>query len=512
MFRSTVSKLAVVAGAVAIGGVLYYLLTNGNNSNPVESPFQPRRRRSFNSVTPNEMIRLIEDTYDVHVAPLVKYRSYLAYNKFAEEVEEIKKKYGENIEEIKKKVQPPPSLLFIGLPGIGKSEAVKDAAMRIAEKYGLEFVDYTGKEYKQIIEHPNNYFVFVDLRLTSVEPADLMGLPRLREVGGREVSDYVPFGWAEVLSVAPGVLFLDEFTNIQRDDVMAAAYQLVLDRRAGFTKFSPDVMIIAAGNSPEQSAIARELPAPALDRFEKYDSIPPTLDDWVSYMYRKHGDNWSKWVLIYASATDFFNTYAMTKLPAETLEKFPTPRSLTRLAVELYRLFSEPAKKAGKEVDEYIADIVAKKSGWEWRILSEKIEANIGKKEKDMFLMIVGLKPLSPEELLKNPDKLKEELEKLKEDKVKMRAYATAEAVLLALWMEKKYRENKKEEIKKNADKLGKIADILFEYLEPVVVATMMMPACRRRDVDVKQAIADHSKHMIKEATKLLKIISGEEK
>jgi hypothetical protein len=72
-----------------------------------------------------------------------------------------------------------PSLLFVGEPGVGKSETARTVAMELAKKYNLEFLDFTGiGTLRKVAEKPYGYFVYVDLRLTSMEPSDITGIPR----------------------------------------------------------------------------------------------------------------------------------------------------------------------------------------------------------------------------------------------------------------------------------------------------------------------------------------------
>jgi hypothetical protein len=94
---------------------------------------------------------------------------------------------------------------------------------------------------------PDKYFVYVDLRLTECEPSDLIGIPRDVDSSVQ----YKPLMWARCLSRSAGVLFLDELTNLQRPDVISACYKLLYDRKAGFTAFHEDVLVVAAGNTPE---------------------------------------------------------------------------------------------------------------------------------------------------------------------------------------------------------------------------------------------------------------------
>jgi hypothetical protein len=229
-------------------------------------------------------------------------------------------------------------IIILGPPGIGKSEAVVQAAERIARKLNRKFIKYDDDKYDEIMQHPDEYFVFVDLRLTEVEPSDLMGIPR--EKNGTMF--YIPPSWAKVLSKAPGILFLDELTQVQRDDIFAAAHKILLDKMAGFTRFHPDVMVVAAGNTPEDSPIARPLPTSLINRTLVIRADRPSIDEWAKYMEEKYGDKWDKRVyafLMYQS-DKFIEPINTNEL--ERLDNFATPRTYTMAAVRLAELANAP--------------------------------------------------------------------------------------------------------------------------------------------------------------------------
>lgn len=220
------------------------------------------------------------------------------------------------------------SLLILGPPGIGKSTGVNEASKELALMKDKEFVDYDDSIADNILAKPEKYFVLVDLRLTEVEPADLLGIPKERQGG----VSYVPFLWARTLSQSDGILFIDEFTNIQRLDVITAAYKLVLEHRAGFTKFNKNVMVIAAGNSPKESSVSNLLPAPLIDRFTIVETEKPTIEAWTDWM-DKNFENWDKRTLGYLR--HFNEDFLKTPRDPETLTNFPSPRSWTKLSTLL---------------------------------------------------------------------------------------------------------------------------------------------------------------------------------
>ena len=235
------------------------------------------------------------------------------------------------------------SMLLIGAPGIGKSESVKQLAEEIAKHSDKKFVelefrwengeivDYSAvfKKAIDILRNPDEYFVLIDLRLTECEPTDLLGIPRDFSVEDLKVFDYVPFIWQLVASASAGILFLDEITNVKRMDIRAVMYKLLRDRRAGWLKFHDDLLVVGAGNRPEDAVVASLLDAPVVNRVLVLRIKPPSVDEWAEYMDRYVEDYDRRVVAFLQRFPDF-----LFQQPddAETLNPFPTPRTWTELA------------------------------------------------------------------------------------------------------------------------------------------------------------------------------------
>lgn len=134
---------------------------------------------------------------------------------------------------VKAKVVP-----FIkGSPGIGKSAIVK----AFAKQYGL---------------------YLIDLRLSQVDPCDLLGFPNINKEAGR--SGYMPMDTfpLEGDKIPDGYngwcLFLDELPGAE-PAVQKAAYKLILDRLVGNRALHERVVIVAAGNLETDNAFVEDL-------------------------------------------------------------------------------------------------------------------------------------------------------------------------------------------------------------------------------------------------------------
>jgi len=244
-------------------------------------------------------------------------------------------------------------LLFLGAPGVGKSMVVEESARDIAKQLDKTFIKVVVRwssalkkfvinregehEIEKVLADSDQYFIFTDFRLSTVEPSDLSGPLRSRE----GIAYYDPLLWAVLHSASPGILFLDEITWIQREDVWAVAPQLVLDKIAGITAFHPDTLVIAAGNRPEDAgALIRMIHNPLLNRFKVVRISPPSVDEWAEWMQDRYDDNWDK--RVYGFLKRFADEEYLLRVPKtpEGLEGFPTPRSWTWLGLDLREGFT----------------------------------------------------------------------------------------------------------------------------------------------------------------------------
>ena len=230
-------------------------------------------------------------------------------------------------------------ILLIGAPGIGKTEVVKQKAEEEAKKLNKIFVDLREADdelIQQIFENPSKYYVFIRVVAPHVFPEDL-GIPKMINHSTKDYVEFVPPKVLRVLSIPEihGVLFIDEITNVQRDDQISMYYSIILEKEAGFQlRLSRNIKIICVGNPPEWSEIVRPLPKPLRNRMILLYVSPPTIEEWIKYMNERYNDGWEKLIGAYLKVypEDFI------KPPVNDWDNFPTPRSWTQLAIKLYGL------------------------------------------------------------------------------------------------------------------------------------------------------------------------------
>jgi len=168
-----------------------------------------------------------------------------------------------------------------GPPGIGKSELVEGICTELG-----------GAMY--------------DLRLGQMEPTDIRGIPFYNKDAG--IMD-----WAQPVDLPQGeqlvidalldnvgehdettkikdmpvvVLFLDEM-NSAPPSVLAAAYQLILNRRIGKYKLPENVVILAAGNRESDKGVTFRMPTPLANRFVHFE-MKVSFDDWFEWAVKNN--------------------------------------------------------------------------------------------------------------------------------------------------------------------------------------------------------------------------------
>src|SRR6185369_3665259 len=130
-----------------------------------------------------------------------------------------------------------------GKPGVGKSEAWRQVADE--EKIG-----------------------FIDLRLAQMDPVDLRGLPSLHNAKEVLYTTWArPDFWPVVARDGErGIILFDELGDCSKA-MQSAAYQIILDGRAGPHVIPPGWYRAAAGNSQAHRAGAQAMSTALANRF-----------------------------------------------------------------------------------------------------------------------------------------------------------------------------------------------------------------------------------------------------
>jgi MoxR-like ATPase len=122
-----------------------------------------------------------------------------------------------------------------------------------------------------------------------------------------------------VTGKAEAIVALEEF-NSAPPSVMAAAYQLILDRRLGDYCVPEGVMLLAMGNRDSDKGVTFKLPKPVANRFVHIEMVEH-IDDWMG---------WSVMAGIHSDIVGYLARWPSKLLdfqPDSPIHSFATPRS-----------------------------------------------------------------------------------------------------------------------------------------------------------------------------------------
>lgn len=283
-------------------------------------------------------------------------------------------------------------LLLLGQPGIGKTSVVAQFARAEAERQGRRFLDVRAASRDELAEamrRPRDFFLFYRLPAPHVWP-DELGMPQPRRVDGLAYASIAPLEYLAVFSArgAAGVLFIDEVTSVQHPEQQSMWFTVLQERVASWSiRFSDGVAFVLAGNSPGESSVAAELPAPLVNRMRVVEVGPPTVDEWMHYMVARHGSEWG--APVYPFLRDNAHLFAPGPRAVATLENFPSPRSWEAVA-RLYWRFER--RRPGFWRDERALAVFAK-----------LVEGDVGKAAAEQFLATISSGVPGLDEFLSDP-------------------------------------------------------------------------------------------------------------
>lgn len=197
--------------------------------------------------------------------------------------------YKELGEVIKRSYLTQTSLMVYGGIGIGKSQIVLESAKEICREKKKKFVEWnktTSKEKRELLNNPEDTFIFADVRSSLQDPTDLKGLPSYYD----GVVEWKPQLLFKVLEDkrADGLIFFDELLNAPQS-VMTALYQLILDRGIGEISLNDKIGIVCAGNKADEVGSVFDMPEPLANRLIHVELIVNSKD-WVDYALKKEID------------------------------------------------------------------------------------------------------------------------------------------------------------------------------------------------------------------------------
>jgi MoxR domain in the MoxR-vWA-beta-propeller ternary systems len=230
------------------------------------------------------------------------------------------------------------SWMLHGRPGVGKTEVVQTLANRLGAQ-------------------------LYDLRLTTIEPQDLRGLPYFDHATAKTVW-YRPEDLPD--TDAPAILFLDELTSAS-PSLQPTVYGLLQERRVGRHRLPANVLIVAAGNQVEDGAIAYDMGTALSDRLV-HMIVQASADDWLRQYAVPAG--------IHPTVAAFIRTRPdLLETTEDALRRGQmiacTPRSWTRVS----RIMSAVPDRALRQV--MIAGTVGSAPAAEFALLADEISATV---------------------------------------------------------------------------------------------------------------------------------------
>lgn len=231
------------------------------------------------------------------------------------------------------------SWMLHGRPGIGKTEIVQQLAARTDSH-------------------------LFDLRLTTIEPQDLRGLPYYDHDAQRTVW-YRPEDLPDD-PARPAILFLDELTAAA-PSLQPTVYGLLQERRVGRHRLPGNTFIVAAGNAVEDGAIAYEMGTALSDRLIHL-SLRAGADDWLASYAVPHA--------LHPAVIAFIRTRPdLLETTEDALRRGQmiacTPRSWARVAQVMASIDDRRRR------DVMIAGIVGEAAAAEFILIAEDIAATV---------------------------------------------------------------------------------------------------------------------------------------
>jgi MoxR-like ATPase len=230
------------------------------------------------------------------------------------------------------------SWMLHGRPGIGKTEIVQTLADRIGADLH-------------------------DLRLTTIDPQDLRGLPWF-DMDARRTVWFRPEDLPE--GDAPSILFLDELTAAS-PLLQPTVYGLLQERRVGRHRLPANCLIVAAGNTVEDGAIAHEMGTALSDRLIHLNLVAEAGDWLANYAAPRHLH--PAVIAFIRTRPDLLDTTEAALRRGEQIAC--TPRSWARVSALMTALHDPILRRIA------IAGVVGEAAAAEFLLIAEDIAATV---------------------------------------------------------------------------------------------------------------------------------------
>ena len=229
-------------------------------------------------------------------------------------------------------LSPATSVLLRANHGVGKSQVVRQVRALLRDKIAAlkDSVVIDMSQYKDL---KKDFYGLTDRRLSQMTEGDMIGLPSIND----NCTRFNPPDWYKQACDRPMVLFLDEL-NRATNEVMQAAFQIVLDRELNGWKLHPLTRVYAAINMGANYTVNEMDPA-LLDRFWVVD-LEPTLDDFIVWCRNtdpEQGGNINECIPGFMLATKRTDgsSWLYPAKKAESNSRQPSPRSWAAVNREL---------------------------------------------------------------------------------------------------------------------------------------------------------------------------------
>jgi hypothetical protein len=234
------------------------------------------------------------------------------------------------------------SWMIHGRPGVGKTQVVQQLADQIGAK-------------------------LFDLRLTTIEPQDLRGLPYY-DHETRKTIWYRPEDLPDDPD-HPAVLFLDELTAAS-PYLQPTVYGLLQERRVGRHRLPDNVLIIGAGNTVDDGAVAYDMSTALSDRLIHLH-LRADATDWIENYASPKGLSPAVTAFL-RGRPDLLDTTELALRRGETIAC--TPRSWERASQIMSHITSRRSRNA------MLAGTLGDAVAAEFSVIADEITAtlNIG--------------------------------------------------------------------------------------------------------------------------------------